>query len=160
MNKKEAKRCNVFAATIVVTAIFVVTLMNVHVAITHSSAASEHDLTYTEFSRRGAHVSSQQKSGAMRMLLGIFTSEDDGDLQSRDLFRSLLRVHPNVCHLRDYQRWKNTTCELVYVFVVGGNPEAHTELVDDSRPIEVSVAEPSDDTVYLNIRYVLHFFLT
>jgi hypothetical protein len=64
-----------------------------------------------------------------------------------------------ICSLADLQkkRSKVEQCQIVYVFVVGGNPKGPTELVAPNASFPITMKPPStsikeDDVVFLNIR--------
>ena len=66
-----------------------------------------------------------------RVLMGIFSADMVGDARYRQAFRKLLNVHPKVCNYNEYKRnpQQYTNCELLYTFVLGGNPNGLTEFV-------------------------------
>ena len=92
----------------------------------------------------------------VRVLIGIFATRNDEEYRER--FRSLFDLHPLVCSLGRYKRMHEmeTPCQLVYAFVMGGNPagKAPTMLLDESLPILVAGQDggSDDDKVFLNIR--------
>lgn len=102
----------------------------------------------------------------LRVLFGILTADFKNDETYRKRHRTLFKLwnDKRVCSLPDFKSMpleERYECELIYTFVMGANPNATTELVDDSRPFEVTrpvrgtcsdLNEP--DTTLLNIRYV------
>lgn len=104
-------------------------------------------------------------SRRLRVLFGILTADFKNDHAYRKRHRALFKLwnDPRVCSLPDFKARPLETryeCEIIYTFVVGGNPSAPPELVDQSRPREVSkpihgttcpdLNEP--DVTLLNIR--------
>jgi hypothetical protein len=82
-------------------------------------------------------------SGRLRILMGILTADFYNDQAYRKRHRSLFKLwnDPRVCSLPDFKEMpinERYRCELIYTFVMGGNPEASPELVDDSRPMFVT----------------------
>ena len=81
--------------------------------------------------------------GRLRILMGILTADFFNDQAYRKRHRSLFKLwnDPRVCSLPDFKELpinERYRCELIYTFVMGGNPEAPPELVDDSRPMFVT----------------------
>ncbi|GKY92954.1 hypothetical protein MPSEU_000264300 [Mayamaea pseudoterrestris] len=84
-------------------------------------------------------VSEPATGGRPRVLIGIFTKDSPSEQRCRHRQRKLLRSHPHVCSLDHYiHGGQPSDCHLLYTFVVGGNPNVSTELVDDSRPMVLS----------------------
>lgn len=106
------------------------------------------------------------KNGRLRILVGILSADFYNDFVYRKRHRKLFQLwnDPRVCSLPEFkQRPVNERyiCEFVYTFVLGANPDASTELVDSSRPMEVSRPVPlqgvgkdlnEPDMTLLNIR--------
>jgi hypothetical protein len=101
----------------------------------------------------------------LRVLLGIFTADLESEEKMRQRHRDLFALwnDDRVCVLHELQTLSSgqrARCELVYTFVMGANPHATSELVDDSlRPMLVSrpiagvghdINDP--DILLLNIR--------
>ena len=106
-----------------------------------------------------------QRSGRLRVLIGILSTDGlKNDQEYRKRHRNLFKLwnDPRVCSLPDFKTRplsERYVCELIYTFVIGANPEASPELVDNSRPFEVDrpitgtsrdLNEP--DMTLLNIR--------
>jgi hypothetical protein len=104
-------------------------------------------------------------SGRLRVLVGILTADFFNDSVYRKRHRALFALwnDPRVCSLPDFKSMplqERYRCEFIYTFVVGANPEASPELVDGSRPMEVTRpvagAKSADinnaDMTLLNIR--------
>jgi hypothetical protein len=78
-----------------------------------------------------------------RVLVGIFSGDFKYEKSFRNKFRHLFGLYPSrICFLEDFMsQWyahdTTKTCELVYTFVIGSNPNASTQLVDHSRPMLV-----------------------
>lgn len=103
-------------------------------------------------------------SRRLRVLFGILTADFKNDETYRKRHRTLFELwnDKRVCSLPDFKSMpleERYECELIYTFVMAANPNATTELVDDSRPFEVDrpisgtcrdVNEP--DMTLLNIR--------
>ena len=103
-------------------------------------------------------------SGRLRVLIGILSADFFNDQVYRKRHRNLFKLwnDPRVCSLPDFKTRplsERYVCELIYTFVIGANPEASPELVDNSRPFEVDrpvtgtsrdLNEP--DMTLLNIR--------
>jgi hypothetical protein len=92
-----------------------------------------------------AHEQSLLPKHRLRVLLGIFTADLESEEKMRQRHRDLFALwnDDRVCVLHEFQTQspgqKRERCELVYTFVMGANPHATTELVDDSlRPMLVS----------------------
>lgn len=80
-------------------------------------------------------VSAATPPSRPRVLIGIFSADFPTEQRCRHRQRKLLRTHPHACSLDKYIADRPEACQLVYTFVVGGNPDAPTtELVDGSRP--------------------------
>lgn len=82
-------------------------------------------------------------NGRLRVLLGILTADFFNDQAYRKRHRNLFKLwnDPRVCSLPDFKELpinERYRCEIIYTFVMGGNPEAPPELVDDSRPMFVT----------------------
>jgi len=103
-------------------------------------------------------------SGRLRVLLGILTADFYNDQAYRKRHRALFKLwnDPRVCSLPDFKALplnERYRCELIYTFVMGGNPDAPPELVDDSRPalatkpVKGKSSDLNDpDVTLLNIR--------
>ncbi len=103
-------------------------------------------------------------SGRLRVLIGILSADFFNDQVYRKRHRNLFNLwnDPRVCSLPDFKTRplsERYVCELIYTFVIGANPTASPELVDNSRPFEVDrpitgtsrdLNEP--DMTLLNIR--------
>lgn len=103
-------------------------------------------------------------SRRLRILFGILSADIGYGRIYRKRHRDLFQLwnDPRVCPMDEFKKkspQEREQCELVYVFVMGGNPEAPPSLLDDSRPFEVTmfnknksgdVDEPN--TILLNIR--------
>ena len=103
-------------------------------------------------------------SGRLRVLVGILTADFFNDQVYRKRHRMLFKLWDDerVCSLPEFKQKpasERYTCELIYTFVIGANPDAPPELVDGSRPFEVKrpirgisndLNEP--DMTLLNIR--------
>jgi hypothetical protein len=99
-----------------------------------------------------------------RILFGIFSMDSEEERHKRDLIRNSylsFKDDPRICSLatfleRTYQNAKDANkCLLIYTFVIGGNPNGSTELMDDSHPITLdpsAIANAENDATYLNIR--------
>jgi Galactosyltransferase len=79
-------------------------------------------------------------SGRLRILLGILTADFYNDQAYRRRHRMLFQIwnDPRVCSLPDFKSLpinERYRCQIIYTFVMGGNPHATPELVDDSRPM-------------------------
>lgn len=82
-------------------------------------------------------------SRRLRVLFGILTADFKNDETYRKRHRALFRLWDDrrVCSLHDFKRMPMEVryeCQLVYTFVIAANPNQTTELVDNSRPFEVS----------------------
>jgi Galactosyltransferase len=109
-------------------------------------------------------VGSSPHNGRLRVLVGILSADFFNDQVYRKRHRTLFRLwnDPRVCSLPEFKTKplsERYVCELIYTFVVGANPKASPELVDNSRPFEVNrpitgvsrdLNEP--DMTLLNIR--------
>lgn len=103
-------------------------------------------------------------SRRLRVLFGILTADFKNDQTYRKRHRTLFKLWADkrVCSLPDFKMMpleERYECELIYTFVIGANPNATTELVDDSRPFEVArpiygtCSDLNDpDVTLLNIR--------
>ena len=103
-------------------------------------------------------------SGRLRVLFGILTADFPNDETYRKRHRKLFELwdDPRVCSLPDFKARPSDEryqCQLIYTFVMAGNPEAPPVLVHHERPYEVTrpisgrskdLNEP--DTILLNIR--------
>lgn len=101
-----------------------------------------------------------------RVLLGILTADFESEIETRRRHVQMIRLwnDPRVCSLDQLRSSLDTErCELIWTFVLGGNPAASTGLYNETeRPFELSrsqVSLPQDlqqDTsisaVFLNIR--------
>ena len=81
-------------------------------------------------------------SRRLRVVFGILTADLKGDEAYRKRHRTLFKLwnDKRVCSLPDFKSMpleERYECELIYTFVIGANPEASPELVDDSRPFEI-----------------------
>jgi hypothetical protein len=96
----------------------------------------------------------QKPKKRLRVLMGIFTFDAALQRPYRRQFRKLFEVFPKyndtrVCSLHDFENAPTDElryqCQLIYTFVVAGNknPNAPTELVDDSAPILIKKPDPS-----------------
>jgi hypothetical protein len=79
-------------------------------------------------------------SGRLRILLGILTADFYNDQAYRRRHRMLFKIwnDPRVCSLPDFKTLpvsERYRCQIIYTFVMGGNPNATPQLVDDSRPM-------------------------
>ena len=102
--------------------------------------------------------------GRLRILVGILTADFSNDESYRKRHRQLFKLwnDKRVCSLPDFKSRpldRRYECQVIYTFVIGANPDASPELVDDSRPMEVDkpirgkcsdLNEP--DMTLLNIR--------
>ena len=109
-------------------------------------------------------VGSSPHSGRLRVLVGILSADIFNDQVYRKRHRTLFKLwnDPRVCTLPEFKKKplsERYVCELIYTFVIGANPNATPELVDNSRPFEVTrpisgiskdLNEP--DMTLLNIR--------
>jgi len=110
------------------------------------------------------HFGAEPHSGRLRILIGILTADFFNDQVYRKRHRMLFKLWDDerVCSLPEFKQKppnERYTCEFIYTFVIGANPEASPELVDGSRPMEVQrpikgisndLNEP--DMTLLNIR--------
>jgi hypothetical protein len=101
-----------------------------------------------------------------RILLGIFTADFREERRYRKKLRDLFQLHPRVCTLTDFTAADSlhasslsSSCEIIYTFVAGGNPNGPSELVDGSlpmlagRPVASHSTDFNDsDMTLLNIR--------
>lgn len=106
------------------------------------------------------------RPGRLRVLMGILSADFPNDYSYRMRHRRLFELwnDKRVCSLPEFKSRPHSEryeCQLIYTFVLGGNPDSPPELVDDSRPMEVrppknpsSVAKDlyNDDMIFLNIR--------
>lgn len=79
-------------------------------------------------------------SGRLRVLVGILTADFFNDQAYRRRHRMLFQLwnDTRVCSLPDFKALpihERYRCQIIYTFVMGGNPHASPVLVDDSRPI-------------------------
>ena len=101
-------------------------------------------------------LATPKPSGRLRVLFGILAADFPNDLTYRHRHRQLFELwnDPRVCSLPEFRARPLDTryeCELIYTFVLGGNPDApSTELVDDSRPMEVQKPVTYSNTTDLN----------
>jgi hypothetical protein len=121
-----------------------------------------------ESSVPGKPATHQNRRQRARILLGIFTADFREERRYRKKLRDLFQLHPRICSLSDFTTAKSldttslsSTCEIIYTFVAGGNPNGPTELVDGSLPMlagrpVVSYSNDFNDSdmTLLNIRYV------
>ena len=82
-------------------------------------------------------------SQRLRVLFGILTADFKNDETYRKRHRTLFKLwnDKRVCSLHDFKRMPiedRYECELIYTFVIAANPDETPELVDNSRPFEVS----------------------
>jgi hypothetical protein len=103
-------------------------------------------------------------SRRLRILFGILTADFRNDHTYRKRHRELFKLwnDSRVCSLPEFKAKpieERYECEIIYTFVIGANPHASPELVDNSRPMEVArpvtgvcpdLNEP--DMTLLNIR--------
>ena len=105
-----------------------------------------------------------------RILMGIMSADFPNEFDCRQQFRELFEIasHQNgrVCSLGDFLSGPEShrrRCQLVYTFVLGGNPDGPLELVNNSFPLLVSNDRLSasgieardrlkNDMTFLNIR--------
>lgn len=103
-----------------------------------------------------------------RIVMGIMTADFADEAKSRPLIRQLFKLDKKICALGEWRKLsqeKREHCHLVYTFVVGGNPKAGKELVDEAiRPFLVPSSEipkavnappndlDQDDVLFLNIQ--------
>ena len=88
-------------------------------------------------------VGTPPHNGRLRVLIGILSADFFNDQVYRKRHRSLFKLwnDSRVCSLPDFKSMplaERYTCELIYTFVIGANPDASPELVDNSRPFEVN----------------------
>lgn len=81
-------------------------------------------------------------SRRLRVLFGILTADFKSDEAYRKRHRTLFKLwnDKRVCSLPDFKSMPledRYECEIIYTFVIAANPEAPTELVDESRPFEI-----------------------
>jgi len=106
-------------------------------------------------------------NGRLRVLMGILTADFPNDHSYRNRHRKLFKLwnDPRVCSLPEFKARpieSRYECELIWAFVLGGNPDApSTELVDGSRPMEMEKPIPNpkgtsdlnnEDMILLNIQ--------
>lgn len=82
-------------------------------------------------------------SRRLRVLFGILTADFRNDEAYRKRHRALFKLwnDKRVCSLHDFKKMpleERYECELIYTFVIAANPNETAELVDHSRPYEVS----------------------
>jgi hypothetical protein len=99
-----------------------------------------------------------------KVLVGILSDDSFNGCTYRKRHRELLGIwkDPRTCSLPDYRSWteeQRSKCELIYTFVVGGNPEGPTEIVDNTtsllmpKPVKAYREDINDaDVTVLNIR--------
>ena len=117
-----------------------------------------------------------------RVVMGIFTADNEEERRYRSKFRQLFKLDPRVCSLAAYQRRNIDTlynsqkivaptkitssgqvveCELIYTFVAGANPHGPTELVVETLDQPFLVNRPvasqsrdfnNEDMTLLNIQ--------
>lgn len=101
-------------------------------------------LTNMESASVGSHsLGAPRHDGRLRILLGILTADFSNDQAYRKRHRDLFELwnDERVCSLPDFKRLsidERYRCEIIYTFVMGGNPDAPPILVDDSRPMFVT----------------------
>jgi hypothetical protein len=105
-----------------------------------------------------------EHKGRLKILWGILTADFYNDQAYRKRHRKLFELwdDPRVCSLPDFKHknmQEREVCELIYTFVLGGNQDATTELVDDSRPMTATRPVPGKspdlndpDMTLLNIK--------
>lgn len=104
-------------------------------------------------------------SSKLRILVGILSADFYNDSVYRKRHRELFKLwnDPRVCSLPDFKQRtvvERDVCEFIYTFVIGaGNETTPTELLDDSRPMEVERPIKGitkdlnkDDVTLLNIK--------
>ena len=111
-----------------------------------SSSSSSASTALSEKHRFGA----APHNGRLRCLVGILTADFFNDSVYRKRHRALFKLwnDERVCSLPEFKRkpaHERYVCEFIYTFVIGANPDATTELVDDSRPM--IVPRPLTNTV-------------
>jgi hypothetical protein len=99
-----------------------------------------------------------------RVLIGIISADTKNDASYRKRHRELFSLwnDTRTCSLPEWHATQPEDCELIWTFVIGGNPSASPELLNDSRPILVPKPIPNPkhadvnapDVSILNIRYV------
>lgn len=111
-----------------------------------------------------APIAAPRHSGRLRVLMGILSADFFNDQVYRRRHRMLFELwnDERVCSLDQFKALpmaERYRCELIWVFVLAGNPNAAPELVDDSRPWEVprpiqGVSKDLNrpDTILLNIK--------
>jgi hypothetical protein len=99
-----------------------------------------------------------------KVLVGILSDDSFNGCTYRKRHKKLLGIWKDArtCSLPDYRSWKEeqrSKCELIYTFVVGGNPEGPTEIVDNTtallmpKPVKALRDDINDaDVTVLNIR--------
>lgn len=103
-------------------------------------------------------------SGRLRVLWGILSADFFNDQVYRKRHRDLFKLwnDPRVCSLPNFRKMSKDEqyqCQLVYTFVLGSNPDAPPQLLDNSRPMEVTGPVKgkgpdlnNPDITHLNIR--------
>ena len=82
-------------------------------------------------------------NGRLRVLVGILSADFFNDKVYRKRHRALIKLwnDERVCSLPEFKSKpidERYVCQLIYTFVIGANPNASPELVDNSRPMEVA----------------------
>ena len=166
---------NLFLTTCAV-ALFVQVAISVMTLYTHNSSPTQSHPTLLDRRRirqlNAENFNPREKmqfgasphNGRLRVLMGILTADYFNDQVYRKRHRALFKLwnDKRVCSLAAFKAKplaERYECELIYAFVLGGNPNASPELVDGSRPMEVArpvqgktndLNEP--DMILLNIR--------
>ena len=91
--------------------------------------------------------------GPPRILMGIFTRDDEDGKEQRQRYRRLFKDEPRICPIQD------DVCQVHYTFVVGANPNAPSQRTDGDLLLSPSsLLSPhspdinNDDVTRLNIR--------
>jgi Galactosyltransferase len=86
-----------------------------------------------------------------RVLFGIMSADFKKDCSYRGWIRELFQIwnDSRICSLSHFKILPaDNSCEIIYTFVIGANPNATTSLIDDSRPFETEhppVAQNCED---------------
>jgi len=104
------------------------------------NSGGEQDATIDDVTLEEQYLHPPPHSGRLRILLGILTADFYNDQAYRRRHRMLFQIwnDPRVCSLPDFKSLpinERYRCQIIYTFVMGGNPHATPELVDDSRPM-------------------------
>ena len=145
---------------------------------THSSVHKEECTEKAQDSVLQGHSVLRQNSSRRRdsfvhkrILLGVMSADFPNEYEIRQEFRTLFRIFAKhndtrVCSLGNFvdQPGSYHGCQLVYTFVLGGNPAGPTELVNNSMPLLIPRDRVEfipgleggdkhfDDMTFLNIR--------